>query len=213
MPRRTPKPCRHQDPAKTDATENARLANVQSMPNSTRNRSPPRHWLQAASAPVWSTPIATPCKGQPSAQYQIGCWVAWPTNESLRNLESELLLRVPKCQELHARSSKNSFWLCRYNYNFPRWMLNTSGYRLRPALEEWLTASRTSRSRWASWRGAGAALWGVFGHSWRLPETAGAADRKIIEETRWSDLRLVVARNPEQAREQTQLRMRAAIPS
>ena len=35
---------------------------------------------------------------------------------------------------------------------------------------------------------------------------AGAADQEIIEETRWNDLRLVVAHNPEQAREQTQLR-------
>ena len=35
---------------------------------------------------------------------------------------------------------------------------------------------------------------------------AGAADQEIIEETRWNGLRLVVAHNPEQAREQTQLR-------
>jgi transposase len=35
---------------------------------------------------------------------------------------------------------------------------------------------------------------------------ASAADQEIIEETRWNDLRLVVAHNPEQAREQTQLR-------
>jgi transposase len=35
---------------------------------------------------------------------------------------------------------------------------------------------------------------------------ADAADQEIIEETRWNDLRLVVAHNPEQAREQTQLR-------
>jgi transposase len=35
---------------------------------------------------------------------------------------------------------------------------------------------------------------------------ADAADHEIIEETRWNDLRLVVAHNPEQAREQTQLR-------
>jgi transposase len=35
---------------------------------------------------------------------------------------------------------------------------------------------------------------------------AGAADQGIIEETRWNGLRLVVAHNPEQAREQTQLR-------
>ena len=35
---------------------------------------------------------------------------------------------------------------------------------------------------------------------------AGAAAEEIIEETRWNGLRLVVAHNPEQAREQTQLR-------
>lgn len=34
---------------------------------------------------------------------------------------------------------------------------------------------------------------------------AGAADQEIIAETRWNGLRLVVAHNPEQAREQTQL--------
>ncbi len=35
---------------------------------------------------------------------------------------------------------------------------------------------------------------------------ASAAREEIIEETRWNDLRLVVAHNPEQAKEQTQLR-------
>jgi transposase len=35
---------------------------------------------------------------------------------------------------------------------------------------------------------------------------AGAAEQEIIEETRWNDMRLVVAHNPTQAKEQTQLR-------
>jgi transposase len=35
---------------------------------------------------------------------------------------------------------------------------------------------------------------------------AGATEQELIEETRWNGLRLVVAHNPEQAREQTQLR-------
>ena len=35
---------------------------------------------------------------------------------------------------------------------------------------------------------------------------ASAAEQEIIEETRWNDLRLVVAHNPEQAKEQTLLR-------
>jgi len=35
---------------------------------------------------------------------------------------------------------------------------------------------------------------------------AGAAEQEIIEETRWNDMRLVVAHNPAQAKEQTQLR-------
>ena len=39
-----------------------------------------------------------------------------------------------------------------------------------------------------------------------LQKKVSAAEQEIIEETRWNGLRLVVAHNPEQAREQTQLR-------